>query len=154
VTVLIGHHSPAHVTVSLPGAWPPPPGGAIVAQASKEWRSLRSLVDHDTLSDGRHTLRTTYTIVAPNRLEYSIAGGGGAAVIIGDRRWDQPPGSNRWESQPQLPVTQPVPFWVSWADARILGTVDVHGAPAWRISFFDPKTPGWYTILGCCSRRS
>jgi hypothetical protein len=44
-------------------------------------------------------------------------------------------------------VTQPVPFWVSWVDARILGTVTVGGVPAWRVSFFDPRTPGWYTIL-------
>jgi hypothetical protein len=25
--------------------------------------------------------------------------------------------------------------------------VSVDGRPAWRISFFDPGTPGWFTIL-------
>jgi len=50
-------------------------------------------------------------------------------------------------SSDQTPVRQPVPFWVSAVDAHLLGTVSVHGRPAWKVSFFDPKTPGWYTIL-------
>ena len=48
---------------------------------------------------------------------------------------------------PQTPVSQPQPFWESAVDARVLGSVSDHGRPAWKVSFFDPKTPGWFTIL-------
>lgn len=39
------------------------------------------------------------------------------------------------------------PDWDKVDDARLLGTVLVHGKAAWRISFFDPTTPAWLTIL-------
>ena len=44
-------------------------------------------------------------------------------------------------------MTQPQPFWQSAVDAHVLGSVNVHGRPAWKVSFFDPKTPAWFTIL-------
>jgi hypothetical protein len=72
--------------------------------------------------------------------------GGYAAVIIGKRRWDKAPGGS-WKGSPQLPITQPTPPWVSATNAHVLGTATVHGRPAWKISFFDPKTPGWFAVV-------
>ncbi len=101
---------------------------------------------HDKLGDGNATLDTFWKIVAPDRVAYAISDGD-ESIIIGNRRWVKPAGSKRWIESAQEPVQQPQPFWQSAADARILGTVSVHGRPAWKISFFDPQTPAWFTIL-------
>jgi hypothetical protein len=146
VSVLIEGHSPGRVTFHLPAAWPPPSASAIVERAGRVWRSLHSLVDQDDLSDGRVTLHTVWRIVAPDRVAYSITHGGDS-IIIGDRSWTRPSGGLSWTERPQVPVQQPIPFWVSSVDARLLGTVSVGGRPAYEVSFFDPDTPGWYTIL-------
>ena len=121
---------------------------AIIARAAKVWRSLNTLVFQDSYGDGHATLRTVWKVVAPDRLSYRILTSGEQSIVIGDRRWIKPSGSKRWSAYDQQPVTQPVPFWSSAVDAHILGTVSVHGQPAWKVSFFDsPEAPGWFTIL-------
>ena len=79
---------------------------------------------------------------APDRLAYQVKGGW-AGIIIGGRRWDRPPGGD-WKASPQQPVSQPVPFWVTAADAHVLGAATVRGKPAWRVSFFDPGSGAWF----------
>lgn len=81
----------------------------------------------------------------PDRVAYQVVGGW-AAVIVGGRRWDRAPGDARWVSSPQTRLTQPRPPWVSVKDAHLLGTVTARGRRAWRISFFDPGTPGWFEV--------
>ena len=71
---------------------------------------------------------------------------GWAGVIIGARRWDRSPGAARWVASAQTPLSQPVPTWVAAVDAHVLGTGTIRGRPVWRISFFDPGTPGWFEI--------
>jgi hypothetical protein len=147
VTVLLAKHSPSKVAFTLPAVWPPAPAASMVARAAKVWLGLHTLMFDDRLSTGGAiTLNTLWKIVAPDRVAYQIKGGS-TSVIIGDRRWDKAAGGAKFVESPQAPVQQPQPFWVSAMDARVLGTVTVHGRPAWRISFFDPKTPGWFTIL-------
>jgi hypothetical protein len=145
VGVRIGRALP--VSFALPAAWPPPAAAAIVTRAAAAWRNLRSLVIRDSLGDGHIVLHTVWQIVAPDRIAYQIAAGGGDAVLIGNRRWDKPAGSTHWLASPQFPVQQPVPFWQSQTNARLLGTVRADGRPAWEVSFFDPETPGWFTIV-------
>jgi hypothetical protein len=146
ITVVVGGKRPRRATFVLPRVWPPPPAGLLVARAARVWRSLHSLVDRDTLSDGRYAGTTVWKIVAPDRIAYHTRDSGDA-VIIGARRWDRSPGRSTWTESTQLPVRQPVPDWVGAVDARLLGTVRVRGRPARRVSFFDPGTPGWFTIL-------
>lgn len=147
VTVLLPGHTPSSVAFALPSIWPPAPAATIVTRAARVWRDLHTLVFRDLLSTGGSvTLDTLWKIVAPDRLAYEIKGSG-SSVIIGDRRWDKPEGGTTWQESQQAPVDQPQPFWVSATDVRLLGTVSVHGRPAWRISFYDPGTPGWFTIL-------
>lgn len=147
VAVTVGLTKPARVSFALPAAWPAPPAAGIVKRAGAVWRSLHALVIHDVLSDGHFTLTTDWKIVAPDRIEFQINGGGGAAIIIGDRRWDKIAHTSRWLAAAQAPVQQPVPFWQGATNARLLGTVSVHGRPSWKVSFFDPGTPGWFTIV-------
>jgi hypothetical protein len=138
--------SPTRWRVALPADWPPRDATALLMGAEKAWRALRSLSFHERLGSGlQHIVTSDWRIQAPDRLAYEIVGSG-AAVIIGDRRWDRQPGSASWAQSQQQPVTQPVPFWVSVTDAHVLGTATVQGRAVWRISFFDPGTPAWFTV--------
>jgi len=143
ITVALGAR---RAEFTMPTQWPPPSATKLVEQATRVFRGLRTFVIHDSLGDGHVRLSTIYRIVAPDKLTYSIRNGGDA-VIIGDQRWDRPSGSSRWVTQFQTPITQPTPFWVKIEAAHLLGTVTVAGRPAWKVSFFDPDTPGWYTLV-------
>ena len=133
--------------VGLPAAWPPPDGGELILRAGRVWRSLRSLAFRERLaSDSRHAVRSNWRAQAPNRLAYQVRRGP-AGVIVGGRRWDRAADGTRWVASAQAPVTQPAPFWISVADAHVLGRLTVNGRPAWRISFFDASTPAWFTAI-------
>jgi hypothetical protein len=128
--------------VPMPATWPPPDASNLVARAGNVWRSLHSLAFFDRLgSDAAHVVVSHWVAVAPDRLAYRIPGGP-SAVIVGGKRWDKMPGS-RWIESPQsLPVRQPVPVWQSATDAHVVGET----AKAWRVTFFDPRTPAWFDI--------
>jgi hypothetical protein len=131
--------------VSLPAPWPARDASALVARAARVWRHLRSLSYVDRLSsDPAHTIVSHWRIVAPDRLAYEIEGGG-RAVIIGRQRWDRS-GAAGWAKSSALRLHQPKPFWVGATDAHVVGSGRIGRHPVWRVSFFDPKTPGWFLV--------
>ena len=133
--------------VTLPATWPPPDARALLARAEAAWRSLQSLSFHESLaSDSKHSTISSWRIEAPDRVAYEVVGGW-AGIVVGDRRWDRSPTSKAWVSSPQTRLTQPIPGWVRVTDAHILGQATLHGRPVWRVSFFDPETPGWFTLM-------
>ena len=120
-----------------------PDAAAIVARAARTWRSLRTLAFHDRLgSDATHVVESHWVVVAPDRVSYTIPRGP-QGVIIGDRRWDRSTPTGKWvESAQTAGVRQPAPLWQSAADAHVVGQT----ASAWRITFFDPRTPAWFEV--------
>ena len=134
-------------TISPPAVWPPPDGSSLVVRAARVWRRLRTVVFQDHLaSDARFAIDTRWTIIAPDRVTYAVAGGS-SAIVIGDKRWDREPGG-RWIESAQIPrLRQPLPFWVGVSDAHILARTTLRGRPVWDISFFDPRTPAWFEVL-------
>jgi hypothetical protein len=147
VDVVLHGGQSAHWHVALPTTWPPPDGAALLARAGAVWRSLRSLSFSESLSSGGgYIALSTWRIQAPDRIAYQVRGGW-AGVVVGEKRWDKGPGAKRWVSSPQTRLTQPIPGWVKATDAHILGSTTVHGRPVWRVSFYDPGTPGWFTVL-------
>ncbi len=137
-----GRAAATHWTVALPSPWPPADATALVTRAGRVWRSLHSLAFTDELaSDASHAVVSTWRAVAPDRLAYRIRNGW-SAVIIGGRRWDKSP-TGRWIESPQTAtLRQPVPLWQAATDAHVIGSTRT----AWRISFFDPRTPAWFQI--------
>ena len=134
--------------VALPDKWPPRDGAPVMARAGRVWRSLRSVayVEH-LAADPTNRQTSDWRVAAPDRVAYSIRGGGGDGIVIGGRRWDRSSPSERWvESQQTAPLTQPVPFWVAVSDAHILRSVRSAGRAAWLVSFFDPRTPAWFEV--------
>jgi len=121
-------------------------GGAIARRAAETWRALKTLVWRERLAGSpADVVHATYRAVAPDELAYEIAGGS-QAVIIGSTRWDRPTPQGRWQASEQRPkLTQPVPFWDTSLNAHVIGAGRFRGRPAWRVSFFDPATPAWFT---------
>jgi hypothetical protein len=117
-----------------------------MARAERVWRSLRSLAFRERLaSDSSHSVTSVWRAAAPDRIAYTVSGGY-SSVVIGGRRWDRAPGGRWVESSQTAPIHQPVPFWVSVANAHVLGTAQLRGHSVWRVSFFDPATPGWFEV--------
>ena len=147
VDVVLHGRPAAHWRVALPATWPPPDASALLARAGAVWRSLRSLSFSESLASGvGYVALSTWRIQAPDRIAYQVKDGY-AGIVVGATRWDKGPGAKHWVSSPQMRLTQPVPGWVKVTDAHVLGSTTVRGRPAWRISFYDPGTPGWYTVL-------
>jgi hypothetical protein len=132
--------------VSLPATWPPQDATAIVARARRVWTQLTSISYLDRLgSDASNVLVAHWQIVAPDRLAYQIEHGG-QAVIIGLRRWDRPTAGAAWQESSAVRLHQPQPFWVTATDAHVLGSGTFDGHAVWHISFYDPRTPGWFEV--------
>jgi hypothetical protein len=142
IEVHVAGKKPVTWRVPMPRPWPPHDGSAIVARAAQTIRKLQTLTIDDALSSGLgRTLHTRWVVAAPNRVTYQVKNGP-AAVIIGKERWDKVAAGEPWVKSAQSPLRQPVPFWVSWKNANVIGSTP----KTWTVTFFDPKTPGWYEI--------
>jgi len=145
IDVIVGGSETTRWSVALPASWPPTNAAPVVARAERVWRSLRSLSFDETLqSDPQHVVTSSWQLQAPDRLAYQIVNGA-SAVIVGKRRWDKVAPGKPWKSSPQPPIRQPTPPWVDAVNARVVGTTVAQGRPSLVVTFFDPKTPGWYT---------
>jgi len=123
------------------------PAAAIVARAARVTRSLKSLVYTEALRSGpTGGLLTTWSLQAPDEVEYRIKGGADA-VVLGTRRWDRDRPGAPWRRSQQLPALRvPQPAWGSQAtNAYVLGTARVSGRPVWVVTFANPTTPAWFT---------
>jgi hypothetical protein len=141
-----GGRAATHWRVALPRPWPPPDGGVVMARAAHIWRSLRSLSFRERIaSDSSHSVTSVWRAAAPDRIAYTVAGGY-SSVVIGGRRWDRAPGGHWVASSQTARIHQPVPFWVLVVDAHLLGSARLRGHDIWRVSFFDPDTPGWFEV--------
>lgn len=146
---------PRHVEVRLSGSRPVAfdipgqtrPAAAIVARAARVTRSLKSLVYTEALRSGPSGgLLTTWSLQAPDEVEYRIKGGADA-VVLGTRRWDRDRPGAPWRRSQQLPALRvPQPAWGSQAtNAYLLGTARVNGRPVWVVTFANRTTPAWFT---------
>jgi len=133
--------------VALPGAWPPRPAGSLVARAGRVWRALDSLTFDEQLTSGVGiSVSSTWRVERPDRVAYVVKGGW-AGIVVGTKRWDRAPGSSRWEASSQSRLPQPLPAWVGVTDAHVLGNVTYHGRRAVKVSFFDPPSRAWFTLV-------
>jgi hypothetical protein len=146
---------PRQVVVHLSGSRPvvfalpvrPRPAAAIVARAGHVTRALKSLVYLESLRSGpTGGLLTTWSLKAPNEVEYRIRDGA-QAVVLGTKRWDRTSPSGRWRRSAQIPaLVVPQPAWGGRAtNAYVLREGSVHGHPVWIVSFANPTIPAWFT---------
>jgi hypothetical protein len=124
-----------------------PPADRIIARAAQATRALKSLVYVESLrSSPKAGLVTTWTLKAPDEVEYRIRDGA-SAIVLGERRWDRDRPGAPWRRSQQLPALRvPQPAWGSRAtNAHVLGTARLNGRAVWVVSFANPTTPAWFT---------
>lgn len=133
------------VAFSLPAR--PRPAAAVVARAARVTRALKSLVYLESLRSGpTGGLLTTWSLKAPNEVEYRIRGGA-QAIVLGTRRWDRNGPGAPWQRSTQSPaLVVPQPAWGGRAtNAYVLRDGSVRGQPVWIVSFANPTVPAWFT---------
>jgi copper transport protein len=141
IAVSIAGHPPA--TFELPRSWPAPSGTVLVARATRVFRSQRSVTYEERLGSGTgEELRTRWTLEAPNRLSYAIAGGA-SAVVIGTSRWDRTAPGKPWTRSDTTLLRQPTPFWsgAPITNAHMLGERDGTAI----VSFATPAIPAFFS---------
>ncbi|HVU76183.1 MAG TPA: hypothetical protein VHC67_01285 [Gaiellaceae bacterium] len=136
-----GHGLALSWSVDMPAKTVPAAG--LLEAAGRAWRGLHSLAWREVLgSDATHVVRSRWRAEAPDRVAYSVSGGG-AAVIVAGRRWDRRGPEGGWsETVQDPPIRQPRPFWAAVADAHVLedrGDTEV-------VSFFDPRNSAWFRV--------
>ena len=118
-----------------------PDAGALVARAGRVFRSLRSVTYVERLaSSPRNRIVSTFTLEAPDRVEYRIHGGA-SGIVIGTRRWDRTNGP--WTLSSSTPLPQPSPVWgTRVTNAHLLArTLD-----SAVVSFLNPTVPAWFVV--------
>jgi hypothetical protein len=66
-------------------------------------------------------------------------------VIVGLHRWDREQGGP-WVKSSAVRLQQPEPFWVGATNAHVVGSATLRGHRVWQVSFYDPRTPGWFLV--------
>ena len=147
---------PRHVELRLSGSRPvafdiparPRPAAAIVARAGRVTRALKSLVYVESLRSGpTGGLLTTWSMQAPNEVEYRIRGGADA-IVLGTRRWDRDRAGKPWRRSQQLPGAARAAAGLGLdGDERLRPAAKgaSRGRPVWVVSFANPTTPAWFT---------
>lgn len=104
----------------------------------KTFEGSRSVeYDERLASSPTNVLFSHWRLEAPNRVAYTIKGGG-QAIIIGAHRWDRASPTAKWVESPQTPVHQPtVPF----RRATNVWQISTHD-----IVFVDPTIPGYFDL--------
>jgi hypothetical protein len=135
------------VAFQLPALWPPRSARRELVEATRAYRSLRTLVIHERLASAPgDVLRSVYVAQAPDRLSITSANGN-RSIVIGGRRWDRHPGS-AWRRSEQEPALDPLaPFWHGLVeDPTLLGREVAHGRRLLRLSFAAPQIPAFFEL--------
>jgi copper transport protein len=131
---------PRRTTFSLPAN--APAAETVVRLATAVYRQLRSVAFKEHLaSDQIHSVRSTWLLEKPARVEYVIPGGA-SGIIINGRRWDRITPNGKWQESPQLRVPQPGLNWNYAISAHIIAQT----ATTETVTFADPTVPAYFTM--------
>ena len=112
---------------------------ALLRRATRAFVSAKSVVYEERLASGPGTPQvSTFRLVAPNRLAYSIRGG--PRAIIDRRRAGGTalPGGD-WVASPQTPLRVPTTYWSARSRNAYFVAPDT-------VAFFDPRLPAWFRL--------
>jgi hypothetical protein len=92
-------------------------------------------------------ITTTWRVVAPNRLAYTVDNGT-CAIVVGHSRWDRESAAGPWLRSPQERLDLPaLPWGEHMRNVYLLDPPPELRGTAIRFSMFDPATPAWYDVL-------
>jgi hypothetical protein len=135
------------VAFRVPSLWPPRSGRRELAEATRTYRRLHTLVIHERLATAPGVaLTSVYRAVAPHSLSITSSNGD-RSIVIGARRWDRHPGAGWTESEQQPPLDPLAPFWHGLTeDPTVLGHAVVNGHRVVRLSFAAPQIPAFFEL--------
>jgi hypothetical protein len=120
-----------------------PAATALVHRVGVAFRALQSVTYRERLaSDATHALLALWRLESPNRVAYSIAGGGAQGIVIGNRRWDRDAARARWIESEQTPLQQPATQWSYATNAHVIAQTP----STTTVSFADPAIPAFFTV--------
>jgi hypothetical protein len=134
-------------TFALPRTWPVS-AVATLRKTARTLRSASSVVYRDRLeSVPGHAITTSWRVVAPDRLAYTV-NNGTCAVVIGQSRWDRESAGGPWLRSLQERLDLPaLPWGAHTSNVYLLDPPPAQRGTAIRFSMFDPATPAWYDVL-------
>jgi hypothetical protein len=134
-------------TFALPRHWPAS-AVATLSQVERTLRRARSVVYRDRLASvPGHAITTTWRVIAPDRLAYTV-NDGTCAIVVGRWRWDRDGRGGAWLRSPQERLDLPaLPWGAHMRNAYLLDAPPALRGTAIRFSMFDPATPAWYDVL-------
>jgi copper transport protein len=111
---------------------------ALLAEITRRYRAQKAARFVELLaSSPKYKERAQFTVVAPNRLAYTIAGGP-SAIVIGAQRWDRNNARAKWVRSPQTPVDVMQPYWQTPTNVHLI-------APG-VLTFLDRRVPAWFRV--------
>jgi len=132
--------APRRATFALPAH--APSAETLVRLATAVYQGLHSVAFKERLaSDEIHSVRSTWLLEKPARVEYVIPGGA-SGIIIDSRRWDRITPNGKWQESPQLRVPQPGKNWNYAISAHVIAQT----ATTETVSFADPTVPAYFTL--------
>lgn len=116
-----------------------PDAAARLKQITASYRRSKSIIFDERLASGPGDATTTrFTIVAPDRLSYSM-NTGEAAVVIGIQRWDRFTRHAPFVESPQTPLDVTEPYWSD--------VTNVHQVAPGVLTFLDRELPAWFRLV-------
>jgi hypothetical protein len=124
------------LTFSIPDRAPDASG--LLRDVTKHYRAARTIVFDELLaSSPTDREQTRFSVVAPNRLSYSIQNGP-SAIVIGGVRWDRDRAGARWLRSQQTPLDVTQPYWQT--------PTNVHLVAPGVLTFVDRRVPAWFRV--------
>jgi hypothetical protein len=147
LSVTVSRKGKPDVRVSLPlPARMPPAAARVFRTARTRMLRLRSFTMDETLGAGlSRPVLSKWWFRAPDRMRYSVAGGG-RAVVIGTTRWDY--FDRRWQRSSSSRLNLPSFPWQNARNARLVGRAVVDGIPTRIVSVMSPgaEFPTWFRL--------
>jgi hypothetical protein len=115
-----------------------PDASALLRAVTKRYGALKTAVFVESLaSSPKYKEQSRFTVVAPDRLAYTIKGGP-SAIVIGAHRWDRDHAGARWVRSQQTPIDVMKPYWEAPTNVHLI-------APG-VLTFLDRRVPAWFRV--------
>jgi hypothetical protein len=122
----------------------PPSAGRLLARAKRTMRALDTVRIDESLSSGIASVRSSWTLVAPDRVRVESSEGDDL-VVVGRHRWDRPR-NGRWRESSTLRTLMPDYPWLDAVEPRLVGRGRLAGMPVQLVAAAVPAKSWWFLL--------
>jgi hypothetical protein len=130
---------------------PAPSGDSLLAKVDTAMNALTAYQYNEVLNPGTENIRGSYSLVAPDRMTWTIKNTGGTVIYIGTTQYVQNGPGQPWQRQPSPAATVPYFVWDHsrpLTNAHVIGEQVLDGIPTTMVGSFGNarSTPIWFTF--------